>query len=106
MGAETRWQTGMWSGRKPMAAQALTTPMLFNRPRTAAILSQDLQTLSAAGSTDAWVLKLGGNGTVDWEKTYGGENGDEICAIQQTADGGYIAAGYTSSYGAGIVRGF
>lgn len=36
---------------------------------------------------------------ITWEKTYGGEDYDEAYSIQQTSDGGYIVAGYTSSLG-------
>ncbi len=54
-----------------------------------------------AGGADAWVLKLNANGSVAWQKTYGGTNGDWASSIQQTADGGYIVAGFTSSFGAG-----
>ncbi len=35
-----------------------------------------------------------------WAKTYGGSNNDSAYSIQQTSDGGYLAAGYTSSFGA------
>jgi len=55
-----------------------------------------------AGSGDAWVLKLDGNGNVLWQKTYGGgEGSDGASSIQQTFDGGYIVAGTTDSFGAG-----
>ena len=37
-----------------------------------------------------------------WEKTYGGSSADVGYSIQQTTDGGYIIAGTTWSYGAGI----
>jgi uncharacterized delta-60 repeat protein len=53
-----------------------------------------------AGSSDAWVLKLDSDGSVAWQKTYGGSSTDSIRSIQQTPDGGYIAAGWTSSFGA------
>jgi hypothetical protein len=36
-----------------------------------------------------------------WDEAYGGANPDRLYAVQPTADGGYIAAGYTSSHGAG-----
>ncbi len=54
-----------------------------------------------AGFTDAWVLKLDGDGFVTWQKTYGGASLDHAYDIQRTGDGGYIVAGNTHSYGAG-----
>ena len=47
---------------------------------------------------DLWVLKLDRNGAPEWEKTYGGTNGDYAHSIQPTRDGGYIAAGTTYSF--------
>lgn len=35
-----------------------------------------------------------------WQKVYWGSNSDIAYSIQQTTDGGYIVAGYTSSFGA------
>ncbi len=54
-----------------------------------------------AGSIDVWVLKLDGNGDIQWQKTYGGDDEDEAVGIQQTTDGGYVVAGETRSFGAG-----
>jgi len=60
------------------------------------------ETLSfGAGNTDAWVLKLASDGSVEWQKTYGGIRTEEVSSIQKTTDGGYIAAGSTTTYGAG-----
>jgi hypothetical protein len=50
---------------------------------------------------DVWILKLKPDGAVEWQKTYGGANGDEAYCVQQTGDGGYIVAGLTLSFGAG-----
>ena len=52
-----------------------------------------------AGQRDLWVLKLKPNGTIEWQKTYGGESWDTALSIQQTTDGGYIVAGETRSFG-------
>jgi len=54
-----------------------------------------------AGGTDAWVVKLDSDGTISWEKTYGGSDYDWASSIQQTIDGGYIVVGYTETFGAG-----
>ncbi len=50
---------------------------------------------------DIWVLKLDGDGYIDWQKTYGGYGWDVAASIQQTSDGDYIVAGETSSFGSG-----
>ena len=53
-------------------------------------------------STDLWVVKLDADGTVDWNRVYGGNDGEDTYAgIEQTTDGGYILAGRTESFGAG-----
>ncbi len=54
-----------------------------------------------AGSVDAWIVKLNAEGTVQWQKAYGGSGLDYTNFITQTSDGGYIAAGLTTSFGAG-----
>ncbi len=54
-----------------------------------------------AGKDDLWVLKLDSNGDITWQKTYGGSDNDYAASIRQTANGGYVVAGTTSSFGAG-----
>jgi len=54
-----------------------------------------------AGYSDVYVIKLDAYGNESWEKTFGGSDYDTAWSIQQTKDGGYIVAGYTSSFGAG-----
>ncbi len=54
-----------------------------------------------SGGYDLWVLKLDQSGNIIWQNTYGGADYDEAYEVQQTSDGGYIAAGTTYSFGAG-----
>jgi hypothetical protein len=49
------------------------------------------------GGSDGWVVKLSKTGSIVWKKCYGGSGADVLSQVQQTADGGYILAGYTNS---------
>jgi len=51
------------------------------------------------GETDVWIIKTDLNGNEDWSKTFGGADYDKTYSVQQTKDGGYIAAGYTKDEG-------
>jgi predicted secreted protein len=55
-----------------------------------------------AGGTDIWWVKTTPDGDQEREQTYGGANNDGASSLVQTADGGYLIAGYTESYGNGI----
>ncbi len=54
-----------------------------------------------AGGYDFYLVKTDSSGNVLWSKTYGGANWDFAYSMALTADGGYILAGGTYSYGAG-----
>ncbi|HRI20070.1 MAG TPA: T9SS type A sorting domain-containing protein [Panacibacter sp.] len=60
--------------------------------------SHDSDVVSNHGSWDVWILKLDPAGNIEWKKSLGGSGVDEAASVQQTADGGYIVAGSTSSY--------
>jgi uncharacterized delta-60 repeat protein len=54
-----------------------------------------------AGDSDILALKLSFAGDIEWQRTYGGSEEDAAYYIQETSDEGYVAAGYTDSFGAG-----
>lgn len=53
------------------------------------------------GDRDILVLKLSSTGDFEWSHTFGGNDDDYACSVQQTSDGGYIVSGTTYSFGAG-----
>ena len=54
-----------------------------------------------AGSDDFYLIKTDASGVAVWSRTYGGAGYDHAHAVEPTTDGGYIVAGYTTSFGAG-----
>lgn len=59
--------------------------------------SSDGNVTENKGRLDWWVVKLAQNGTLQWQKTYGGSLDDYANAVKQTPDGGYIVVGEVGS---------
>jgi len=53
------------------------------------------------GKFDVWLIKTDSNGSEEWNSTFGGISVDWGYSVVQAAEGSYIIAGYTDSYGAG-----
>ncbi|MFI5219656.1 MAG: T9SS type A sorting domain-containing protein [Bacteroidia bacterium] len=49
------------------------------------------------GYADYWMVKTNTSGNIQWQNTIGGFSDDFLSSIRQTADGGYILAGYSGS---------
>lgn len=67
--------------------------------------SNDGDVTQNRGFQDYWIVKLNGNGIMQWQKSLGGSWQDFAYAIQQTSDGGYIVAGYSASTNGDITGG-
>lgn len=62
-------------------------------------------TFSFGALGDGFVLKLYGDGLINWTKTYGGQSFDIISDLH-TASNGFIACGSTSSFGLSALGGY
>lgn len=49
------------------------------------------------GEYDIWVLKIDQDGEVEWDRTYGGAERDNLVAIEEMPDGVVVLAGYSDS---------
>ena len=49
------------------------------------------------GIGDYWVVKIDKIGTIEWQKTIGGDQDDNLFVLTQTNDGGFIAGGNSNS---------
>jgi len=59
--------------------------------------SADGDVTQQKGAGDYWVIKMRANGSIAWQRTYGGSYMDVASSIRQLPGGGYIVAGYTMS---------
>jgi len=60
-------------------------------------ISGDKSQPSWDNTLDYWIVKIDAQGTKEWDKRFGGTRKDELTAIQQTSDGGYIIASASAS---------
>ena len=55
------------------------------------------KTQPTKGDNDYWIIKIDKNGVRQWDADFGGSSNDYLTPVEQTADGGYILGGYSSS---------
>lgn len=55
------------------------------------------KTENSFGEGDYWIVKLDAQGLVQWDNTIGGSQFDTAVDVLNTADGGYLIGGYSSS---------
>lgn len=54
-----------------------------------------------ASSNDFWLIHLLADGSVNWEKRYGGLGGETAYSVQEATDNGFIVVGSSGSFTAG-----
>ncbi|MFK8102479.1 MAG: gliding motility-associated C-terminal domain-containing protein [Saprospiraceae bacterium] len=52
---------------------------------------------NSKGDYDYWVIKMDATGTLEWERTIGGNEADRLYKIIQTTDDGYLLGGFSAS---------
>ncbi|MBL0913001.1 MAG: T9SS type A sorting domain-containing protein, partial [Bacteroidia bacterium] len=55
-----------------------------------------LSGISTNGGQDAYAARLAADGSILWQTVYGGGGTEYLYSISETADGGFIAAGYSN----------
>jgi hypothetical protein len=55
-------------------------------------------------NSDLFLMKTDADGDTVWTKSYGGEQEERGSRIRKTADGGYVAVGYSKSFGGGYTK--
>lgn len=69
------------------------------------LISADTKSFGS-GQSDVWLLKLNSTGGVAWQKAIGGSQLDLSMRVVPSADGAYLLAGVTASFGAGLYDGW
>ena len=59
---------------------------------SSSLISGD-KTQDTQGPSDFWVVKINSLGIKEWDKQFGGSDGDELSCIVATSDGGYLLGG-------------
>ena len=59
--------------------------------------SDDGNVVGNHGNSDIWIIKLASDGTIEWQRCYGGTDYDVGLFLTNTQDGGYAVCGYTYS---------
>ena len=60
-------------------------------------ISNDGDVSGNHGGEDYWIVKMSESGTITWQKSLGGSNGEKASSIHQTIDGGFIVSGQSYS---------
>jgi hypothetical protein len=68
-------------------------------------LKSNSQVYGNRGGQDIWVVKVDGNGEIEWRQCYGGCDREDARSIRPTSDGNFVVVGGTQSFNTGEVYG-
>jgi hypothetical protein len=85
---------------KKRTAWIVIVLLLVSTPLVARKANQSIQAASCSHAAKC-EAEFSADSVLEWNKTYGTTNDDELWALVQTVDGGYALAGSTYSFGAG-----
>ncbi len=80
-------------GEKAMSVKPTPDGGYIATGETFSTPSGDVSERIASKEPDFWVVKLDGSGNIQWEKVYGGYDGNHAKKIVCTKDGGYVLVG-------------
>jgi hypothetical protein len=66
------------------------------------VITGSTASMNTLHDKDVFLLKTDANGQTIWSNNYGGNEYDEGYYVHQTSDGGFLIAGLTESFGAGL----
>jgi len=91
---DTLWTSSFGGDHTDLSASVLQTP-------DGSFVFAGSTDSNGTTSLDAWLVKVDSAGDLVWSSVFGGSGDEAAYSVQETSDGGFIMAGYTTSYGSG-----
>ena len=93
---EIEWQKSLGGSSQDWAySVSKSTDLGYNIAGTSESTDEDVS--GNHGAEDCWIVKLTPAGEIEWQKSLGGSGDDRAWLITNTADEGYIIAGWSDS---------
>lgn len=101
---EEEWQKTIGGSGKDIVSKIIQTPdngfIIGGSSSSPKVSEGDAKVEKSSphyGNLDYWLVKLNAEGTIEWERTYGGSYKDKLESLSLTNDNGYIIGGYSNS---------
>ncbi|MBT3289715.1 MAG: DUF3616 domain-containing protein, partial [Victivallales bacterium] len=94
------WQKTYGGPEDDCSTDIFKTPCIRQTPDGGYIVATSTASFGA-GATDVWVLRLAADGSIIWQKTYGGDKWEAGLAVAVCSDGSFAVGCTTGSFGIG-----